>query len=57
MSDQGFIPGCLRYFKNYQPDELEALVSSCGFTFIHSQDYRPHRTNYINHIYQKEVAQ
>jgi ubiquinone/menaquinone biosynthesis C-methylase UbiE len=47
------MPGAERYFRFYQPDELETLVTSCGFTLITQSTYTPHRKTYIQQLYQR----
>lgn len=53
MVAHAIMPGVERYFRFYQPDELETLVTSCGFKLITQSAYTPHHKTYIQQLYRR----
>lgn len=54
MVTRDTMPGEERFFAYYTNSEMEAMTSDAGFRLVHSQEYQPHNSVYLNHLYIKQ---
>lgn len=53
MVERSSMPGEERYFKYYTDDEIREMAAEAGFDFVYAEDYQPHNSVYLNHVYVK----
>lgn len=55
MVEHRTMPGTMRYFKNYNKEELRQLIEPLGFTFRREENYKPqnHTKVYLSQLYTK----